>query len=584
MNLKHYSLLFLLVLLASCANRGIGPQGGPKDTIPPKVVREIPENGSVNYTDKTVTVHFDEYIQLDNIATQLMICPPQKEQPDIKQVGKSVKLTFKDDLLDSTTYSIDFGASICDYHEKNPLKNYFLAFSTGPEIDSLEVFGHVYNAEDLNPVSGVIVGLQANLDDSAFTTLPMTRISKTNEQGLFGIHNIKGGSYRLYGLGDLSSDYMYQTGEGLAWADSLVTPVMEIDSTGNVYVGPSDLVLWYFREDKTRHALMRARREEAHRIVLTFTAPQDSMPQLRMLDSLSMESVYVQTSDRRDSITLWLRDSSLIRLDTIRLELSYYRSDSLYNLEHAVDTIVSTYRAPNLTPKVAAKKQREARERRVEIRSNAATKMDVFDTLFIAAQLPIEHIEADSIRLRQRIDSTRWRNIPLRVELRDSAHMSYWLLCKLEKGKEYELTVDSNAVWDIYGKTNRRKVLPLGVKTDDEYAKLTVTFAHYDPHMRLQVLSDQDKVLRDVPAEERTLLEYLTPAGYYLRMYLDLNGDGKWTPGSWEQKRQPEPVYYFPAKLTLKANWEFEETFDYTAKPQTESKPQEIRKDAGQKK
>lgn len=581
MNLKHYSILFLVVLLASCANRGIGPQGGPKDTIPPKVLKEVPENGTVNYQGKTVTIHFDEYVQLDNVANNLMICPPQKQQPDIKQVGKTIKLTFLDPLQDSTTYSIDFGSSVCDFHEKNPLKNYFIAFSTGPEIDSLEVFGHVYNAEDLNPVSGVIVGLQSNLDDSAFTTEPMTRISKTNETGHFGIHNIKTGVYRLYALGDVGRDYMFQPGEALAWSDSLVTPVTEVDSMGNVYVGPSDLVLWYFQENKIRRAFMRARRDEAHRIVLTFSASQDSMPVFSALDSISMDGIYIQSSDKRDSITLWLRDSSLIKMDSIRFEMTYYRTDSLYNLEKATDTITALYRKPNLTPKVAAAKQRQAESRRLEVRSNARPKMDIYDTIYIASALPIENIIADSISLRQKLDSTHWRNVPLHLELRDSAHMSYWLLCTLEKGGEYELEIDSNAVWDIYGKSNRQKVIPLSMKVDDEYATLTIKMANYQPEMRLQVLDEHDKVLRDVPAEPNTLLRYLLPASYYLRMYMDLNGDGKWTTGNWEQKRQPEPVYYFPSKLTLKANWEFEETFDYTAKPQEESKPVEIRKDAG---
>lgn len=584
MRLRHYNiLLFLLMLLAGCANRGIGPQGGPKDSIPPKVLREEPENGAVNYTGKTVTIHFNEYIQLDNVSQHLLICPPQKQQPDIKQVGKMVKLTFQDPLLDSTTYSIDFGSAICDFHEKNPLKNYFIAFSTGPEIDSLEVFGHLYNAEDLNPVSGVIVGLQSNLHDSAFTTLPLTRISRTNEQGQFGIHNIKRGTYRLYGLGDISSDYMLQPGESLAWADSLVTPVMEIDSLGNVYVGPNDLTLFYFRDSKVQRRFMRARREEANRIMLVFSAPQDSMPRLQGLDSVSMDDIYVQTSQNLDTLTLWLRDSILISRDTLRFVMDYYRTDSLYQLEPATDTILASYRAPNLTPKVQAAKQREAAARRLELRSNGRQKMDVFDTLTVTAVMPIERIEQDSIHLCLRVDST-WRNIPYSIQLNDSAHMSFQLIFQLQKGAEYELRVDSNAVWDICGKSNREKRFPMSIKTDNDYATLTVRMAHYDPQMRLQLLNEQDKVLRDVPAREATVLQYLAPTSYYLRMYFDLNGDGLWTTGSWEQHRQPEPVYYFPAKLTLKANWEFEETFDYTATPQAESKPAEIRKDAGAKK
>lgn len=584
MRLRHYNiLLFLLVLLVGCANRGIGPQGGPKDSIPPKVLREEPENGTVNYTGKTVTIHFDEYVQLDNVSQHLLICPPQKQMPDIKQVGKMVRLTFQDPLLDSTTYSVDFGAAICDFHEKNPLKNYFIAFSTGPEIDSLEVFGHLYNAEDLNPVSGVIVGLQANLHDSAFTTLPLTRIGRTNEQGQFSIHNIRPGTYRLYGLGDISSDYMLQPGEALAWSDSLVTPVTETDSLGNVYVGPNDLTLYYFRDTKVQHRFMRARREEANRIVMVFSAPQDSMPRLRGLDSVSMDDIYVQTSQRLDTLTLWLRDSVLISRDSIRLEMSYYRTDSLYQLEPATDTILASYRAPNMTAKVLAAKQREAAARRLELRTNGRQKMDVFDTLIVTAVMPIERIEQDSIHLRMRVDST-WRNIPFRIELHDSAHMAFRLIFPLQKGAEYELRVDSNAVWDIYGKSNREKRFPMSVKTDNDYATLTVHMTNHDPRMRLQVLSEQDKVLRDVPAEPSTVLRYLPPTAYYLRMYLDLNGDGTWTTGSWEQHRQPEPVYYYPAKLTLKANWEFEETFDYTAKPQAESKPAEIRKNAGAKK
>jgi hypothetical protein len=95
------------------------------------------------------------------------------------------------------------------------------------------------------------------------------------------------------------------------------------------------------------------------------------------------------------------------------------------------------------------------------------------------------------------------------------------------------------------------------------------------------LLSNQDKVIKEVPASpDGVLFEFLEPKVYYLRMYLDLNGDGKWTTGDWTTRRQPEPVFYFPARLTLRANWDFEEVFDYTATPQLDSKPQEIIKDA----
>jgi len=67
-------------------------------------------------------------------------------------------------------------------------------------------------------------------------------------------------------------------------------------------------------------------------------------------------------------------------------------------------------------------------------------------------------------------------------------------------------------------------------------------------------------------------------------LYIDENGNGKWDPGDLATNRQPEEVYYYPKKLTLMANWEFEETWDYKLVPLLNQKPNEIRKDASKKK
>ena len=90
-------------------------------------------------------------------------------------------------------------------------------------------------------------------------------------------------------------------------------------------------------------------------------------------------------------------------------------------------------------------------------------------------------------------------------------------------------------------------------------------------------MDDKDKVVRELPAsQEGVTFQYLTPTTFYVRMYIDYNGDGKWTTGDWLTKRQPEPIYYYPNKLKLRANWDFEETFDHLAVPQTQSKPQAL--------
>lgn len=613
----------LCLLLTGCANRGIGPQGGPKDTIPPVVVKETPANGSNHFKDKKIEILFNEYLQLDNVQANLLVSPPQQVPPDVKAQGKKVVITMQEDLIDSTTYTLDFGNSICDYTEKNPIRGYQYAFTTGDRIDSLEVYGVVVNAEDLNPVSGVLVGLHANLSDSAFSTLPFTRIARTDSLGGFGVRNLRGGQYRLYALQDLSRDYRYQPGEGLAFADSLVVPEYQVEIVRdtiwrdtllvdnqtldtitmgivdsvriveNTYVGPSDLLLWFFRENKVRHYFQRAYREEQHTIRLVFGAPQDSLPVVRALppsamDSLASDSAWIdpmqyallQANPTRDTLVYWLTDSLAIGQDSIFLEMTYLKSDSAYNLVPQTDTISAIYRAPRLTAKAKEAIDKKNRERMLELRSNAKSGFEVYDTLHILSPMPIDSIWADSIGLYEKVD-TVYKSVPFTLQPTDSVPLGYLVVARLEQGKSYELRLDSGAVRDVYGVANKAKKFTLQLKTAEDYSTLLIKIPTYDPAIRLQLLDEKDKPVRELPASpEGTKFEYLTPKAYYLRLYFDLDGNGKWTTGDWATKRQPEPVFYFPAKLTLRANWDFEEIFDYLARPQLDSKPRELIKDA----
>ena len=617
-DLEGLSLLLLLLFFSSCANRGIGPQGGPKDTIPPRMVKEQPLNQSVNFHGKKIEITFNEYLQLDNIQQNLLVSPPQQVSPIVKAVGKKVTVEMQEDLIDSTTYTLDFGNAICDYTEKNPVRGYVFAFSTGDRIDSMEVYGRVANAEDLNPVSGLMVGLQANLHDSAFSTLPFTRVARSGSLGEFGIQNLRNGVYRLYALQDQSRDFLYQPGEGLAFSDSLFIPEYEteivfdtiwkniadtIDSLSsvrqidtiltiqNTYVGPADLMLWFFKEDKQRHYFQRVYRDEPHIIKLQFAAPQDSLPLLRALPPSAMDSTradslwtdpwaytLLQANPTRDTLVYWLTDSIAIRQDSIFLEMTYLKSDSLYNLVPQTDTISAIYRAPRMTQKAKEAQEKKARERKLDLKSNAKDKFEVYDTLCIVAAFPIDSIYTDSIRLYEKQDTLL---IDKPFTLRQKDVMSFQIIAPLQQGKQYELHLDSAAVRDIYGVASDKKKFTLRLKTAEDYSTLLIRLPNYDPRIRLQLLSEKDQPVRELPArEEGTKFEYLTPKTYYLRLYFDLNGDGRWTTGDWITKRQPEPVYYFPAKLTLRANWDFEERFDYLARPQLEAKPRELRKDA----
>ena len=615
---KNICIVLLLCCLASCANRGGGPQGGPRDSIPPVVVKESPANRTVGFTEKRVEVVFDEYIQLVDIQKNVLISPPQLNAPIVKAVGKMLTVEFQEDLQDSTTYTIDFGSAICDYNEKVPLPGYFYSFSTGDVIDSLTISGRVYDAETLNPIANIMVGIDANTADSAFTTMPFARIARTNADGWFTIHNVRPGKYRMYALDDISRDYMYQPGEALAFYDSLIVPyaevrtqqdtiwrdtlaidsltldtlfIRQIDSvhthTQIVYL-PDSLVICAFAETKQRHYFQGVYREEQHAFTLLFSAPQDSMPRIRALaphecDSLRQDSVWInwadyaiqQTNHTRDTITYWLIDSLAIAQDSIYLEMQYLVSDSLYNLVQQTDTVLAVYRRPRMSEKAWETQQRQKRLRQLELKSNASSKFEIYDTLRIMSVYPLDSIDHSKIHLAHMVDTTRHvMNIQI---LEDSLEQILHVIAHLEPAEQYVLTIDSAAIYDIYGKCNDSTDYKLRVKSLDEYSTLLVKMEHFDARARLQILNEKDVVLREAPAlEEGVSFLHLTPTTYYMRLYIDLNGDGKWTTGDWLTMRQPEPIYYYPSSLKLRANWDFEETIDHLAIPQYQSKPQAL--------
>ncbi len=266
------------------------------------------------------------------------------------------------------------------------------------------------------------------------------------------------------------------------------------------------------------------------------------------------------------------------------MEMTYFRSGSVYQLEKAVDTLSLTFREPVLSAKAKEVKERNERNRPLNITHNGKNGFEIYDTLCIRAERPVSEIWQDSIHLFQKVDTTY---VPLEYTLSpvDSAHMAYHIIYAYEPQMQYELRIDSAAIRDIYGKACNKTKVQMRLKSLDEYATLRIRVKDFDSQIRLQLLDEKDQVVRELPAEpDGALFTHLTPKGYYLRLYIDRNGDKKWTTGDWATKRQPEPVYYFPKKLTLRANWDFDETFDHLAKEQLEAKPQALIKASAQNK
>ncbi|MCQ2342229.1 MAG: Ig-like domain-containing protein [Paludibacteraceae bacterium] len=610
----------LWLFSTGCANKGIGPQGGPKDTIPPVITKMSVPNGARNVKDKSISIQFNEFILLEGSTDNIMISPPQQRPPEIKAVGKKIEIEFQEDLKDSTTYTIDFGNQIVDNNEKNSYKDFTYSFSTGNQIDSLEIYGQLINAADLNPISGVIIGLQEDLTDSAFSGKPFTRIGRTNTEGEFSIKNIKAGSYRLYALMEQSKDYCYQPGEGLAFQEELVTPYINVrtetdtiylkdtlDADGHAipdsvitaeyyYYEPSELLLRFFKEDRQRHYFQRALRKDAHCIQLIFGSPQDSMPRLIALrlegDSLQQDSLWVdvmkhcivQSNAKKDTISLWLTDSCAIRMDSIRLAMTYMKSDSLLNLVPQTDTILAIYRAPRINERTKKILEQKRLKTGLAIKTNASGKFNHFDTLCIQTPTPILQFEQDNMHLQIKKD-TLWKDVAFQLALRDSTAMNLQIIADLRPNEEYQLLVDSGAIKDIYHMTSKTDKYSIKIRPKEDYATLTVFVSPFVDNAYIQLLNANDQPIRTLKAEKNgTLFSFIDPGIHYMRLFIDEDSNGKWTTGDWSKHRQPESVYYSHKKLNLRANWTFEETFDWQSIPLLLQKPSAIRKDMGTEK
>lgn len=561
---KSLSIVLTALVLVGCANRGVGPQGGPKDSIPPVVVKSVPENGAVNFTGKRIEITFNEYIQLDNLSANLLMSPPQQRPPDVKARGKRVIIQFADSLRDSTTYTIDFGAAICDFTEKNPYHGYSFGFATGPTIDTLETRGVVLDAENLKPLKGIIVGIHDDLSDTAFTKLPFLRIARTDSLGHYRIDNMRAGTYRLYAVDDVSRDNRLTPGESIAFAEQTIT-VNAPDTAASDSLPAHGDTLYLFKPQQQRLYLQRTLRNEQHRIQILFSASPDSLPVIRPLtDSLNYNTYF---SKRNDTVFIWLLDSASIRLDSLFFEVQYRRTDSLFHLEWATDTVLARWRAPRLSARAQEAQERQRRNRRLGIKTNASKSFELYDTLRLDAATPIALIREEAIHLYERKDKdTTVYPVPFTIAPHDSLPMRLQFIAALEPGKKYELCLDSAALEDVYGITHVAGSYKLTLKTPEDYSTIRVKMVPFDPRIRIQVMNAKEQVLQEKSAEpDGALFRHLKPDTYYLRMYIDLNGDGQWTTGSWDDKRQPEKVYNYPGKVQTKSNWDFEEEWNYEA-------------------
>ncbi len=335
-------LLGLLAFWTGCANQGSGPDGGPYDETPPHIVHmSAPEKVGRGKKVK-FSLTFNELIKVDNPSEKIIVSPPQIEQPEIKVAGRKITVELLDSMIPNTTYTVDFSDAITDNNEGNPMGQYTYIFSTGTTTDTMQMSGRILNAEDLEPVKGILVGLHFDASDSAFTGKPFDRVARTDASGYFSIKGVNAQrTYRIYALQDADGDFRYsQPTEAIGWLNSPLTasssPAVRydtawVDSTRYDSIRtihytrfmPDDIVVRAFKVDYRPRHFLKYLRDVPEWFTLYFTGPSPRRPKLRGLNFNADRSLFTVANRGNDTLTYWLTDTTLLHLDTLRLACTY---------------------------------------------------------------------------------------------------------------------------------------------------------------------------------------------------------------------------------------------------------------------
>lgn len=627
-------------LMVSCASPGT-PDGGRYDEEPPYLVRATPALGSVGASTRKVRLYFNEYIKLENPNEKVTISPPQQEMPVIMAEGKHIRIDLKDSLKSDMTYTIDFSDAISDNNEGNPMGLFTYSFSTGDAIDTMEVSGVVLNASNLEPIKGMLVGLYAcddatsdsaangsvlqkgGLPDSIFRTMPLQRVGRTNGSGRFTIKGVKDGRYRAFALQDMDGDYRFsQKSEMIAfdttvfetgcrpdlrpdtiWRDT--SSYEKIRMIPYIHFYPDNLVLMAFLEGGQDRHLLKMERPVPEKFTVYFTAPCDSLPIIEGLN-FDASSLVAESTAGLDTITYWIPDTTVAYSDTLRFNLSYLDTDSLGQLTLRTDSLLE------LVPKKSHDKILKEKQKKIEEWEKQQAKKrrkaeGVFQeeenpylvdyltpqihpsgavspnqSIKISLPEPLASIDTTRIRFSVKVDSL-YKECPYLLVPDDNDAKSCVLYAEWEPKSRYRIEADSLTFRSILGNYASSIRTEFSVRGLNEFGTIFLKLNNLQlkdgETAYVELLNRSDKpVVKQAVKDGRADFYFLRPGDYYMRLFIDRDGDEQWSTGDYDKQLQPEEVFYFPRPITLRALFEVEQAWDVRGVPRYKQKAPAITK------
>ncbi len=611
-------MLFSSAFFWRCANIG-SPQGGPKDTLPPNVMGATPAFNTTNFTGTRIYVAFDEYVQLKDQQKEFFSSPKMKRNPTLLVKGRGIQIDILDTLKPNTTYALNFGSSVRDNNEGNPLNGFRYVFSTGPQIDSMFMSGYTVDAYKKDSVKKTLIFFY-DAADSAFMREPFLRLSdplrpdslpafdstvfnvqpsviaRAENNGIFIAQNLKPIDYRVYAIEDTNGNFAYEPGEDkIGFLEGVFNPADQpeflvwYDTTRHYMTAEPQLYIRMFTDRQFRRQnLAEQKRPLQHKIELYFNAPYPQIDTL-VLDGIDSSRIITEyVSPGRDTISLWLNVPGEELPDTITGRISYLKHDSINRLVQNTDKLKLFWKYIESKEEERAREKEEKERARAErdgepytppqkpnpfkYNLSARGEINPENNVTISFDYPlVESSRISLVRFGQGEEMYR-----VRYDLRrDSSDIRKWVLsAQWMPSEKYRLVIPDSVFLDVAGQRNDSIKTDFSILSPDKFGTLTVNVRGKSDTSRyiLQLLSDKNSLLQERKGVTtgQYVFRYVNPGDVKLRVIEDVNGNGKWDTGDLLLHRQPERVeIYVPDSgnelIAMKANWDIEITVDMAA-------------------
>ncbi len=547
-------VLIISILVVACAKQ-VALTGGTKDVTPPEAKEFTPTNASTNFAEKHIVVKFNEYIKLNDLASKLIVSPPMEEKPVAVTSGKKLKITLKpENLRQNTTYCLNFNDAVADINENNALNSFVYAFSTGNEIDSLGISGTIYDSFTRKPVNDAWVMLHSDFSDTAVATKIPDYITKVDKDGNFRINYLAENDYKIFALRDNNSNFKFDLPEEeIAFLDTIFRPYLEIktdtvsanDSTDSTKVKihtkynrkPDDVKMLLFKENKTPQFFKSSKRVKRNYFEMVFNFTQYENYKFTIPGDTA---TYIWAKENPDTVFIWLKDTSLIASDTLKILAEY--TDPAFPDSIHYDTL--KFRLQDKLFADTAVTMKFAKDKMPN------------DDYSITFSVPIANFDSTKIHLFTTVD-TVYEKIDCKIKRDSTTPMKLNVIAEIVEGNKYKIIVDSAFATCIYGYSNNADSVEFLPLRETDFGVLKIIFPE-DKKYIVELLQNDKTIAKQFSKEQKVTFTYIKPGKYDIRVTDDENGNKRWDTGDYAKHLQAEKVFYYPSQYEIRSSWEHE--------------------------